>query len=560
MSPRGTTEEAVEGGGRLGRLRIFLNYRREDSSGHAGRLYDDLAERFGAGEVFMDIDKIEPGLPFDDVIEHALDRCDVVLALIGRQWLTIADASGHSRLEDPDDFCRLELEEALARGTRLIPLRVQGAEMPGSAELPESLRGLARRQGMELSDTRWRHDVESLINVLERLTTEKAERELDEHERLAQEQAERERQERERLEQVRTEQERVAWEQAEQERLARERAEEERRTQEETERKRRAAQEKAEREHRAQERVEKERRAAQEKAERERLAKTKRQADADAAVTQVGVRGLARRPVALVAAGIIVVALGAVIAYALSSGNEGNRAPTEPVAVPASKSPPTISGTMRAGNTLTAQRGSWRGAPIKFAYQWRRCDEGGAGCVTVGGAASPTYRLTARDVGRRMRVSITASNAGGSRTSISKATSVVAPASVPPASSEPPTVSGTAQQGSSLVVRAGTWKGTKPISYTYEWRRCNSDGAACVAISGARGTTTYTLRSQDVGHTIRVVERASNVGGRSAATSKPTSVVRAEPTSSGPSTTPPALTTPPPSTGPIETVPPALPP
>ena len=535
MSPRGTTEEAVEGAGRPGRLRIFLNYRREDSSGHAGRLYDDLAERFGVGEVFMDIDKIEPGLPFDDVIEHALDRCDVVLALIGRQWLTIADAGGRRRLEDPDDFCRLELEEALARGARLIPLRVQGAEMPGSAELPESLRGLARRQGMELSDTRWRHDVESLINVLERLTTEKADRELEEHERLAQEQAERERQERERLERVRTEQERVAWEQAEQERLAREQAEEERRTQEETERKRRAA---------------------QEKAERERLAKTKKQADADAAVTQGGVRGLARRPVALVAAGIIVVALGAVIAYALSSGGEGNRAPNEPKAAPVSTSPPTISGTMRVGKTISAYSGRWRGFPTAFAYQWRRCGEDGADCVSIGGVTSPAYKPTDRDVGRRLRVSVTASNALGSGTSVSKATRAVEPAPVPPANSAPPTVSGTTQQGSSLVVRAGTWKGTKPISYTYEWQRCNASGAACVKIADARGTT-YTLKSADVGHSIRVVERASNASGRSTATSKATAVVRAKPAPSAPSTTPSAPK--PPSTGPIETVPEALP-
>ena len=546
MNPRGTTKAAVEGDRPLGGLCIFLNYRREDSSGHAGRLYDDLAERFGVGEVFIDIDKIEPGLAFDDAIEHALDRCDVVLALIGRQWLSIADTSGHRRLEDPDDFVRLELEEALARGTRLIPLRVQGAEMPGSAQLPESLRGLARRQAMELSDTRWRHDVESLIDVLERLAIEKAEREREEHERLSHEEAERGHQERERLEREKAERKRLAEEKAEQERLAQEKAERERR-----------AQEKAERE-----------RLAQEKAERERLARAEKRAvgGATATVTMqeegepvslTRVSSWSRRPVTVIAASAVVLGLGAVIAFALFSGGRDNPASTEPVAVPASKSPPTISGTMRAGNTLTAQRGSWRGAPTKFAYQWRRCDEGGAGCVTVGGAASPTYRLTARDVGRRMRVSITASNAGGSRTSMSKATSLVAPASVPPASSGPPTVSGTAQQGSSLVVRAGTWKGTKPISYTYEWRRCNSAGAACVAIAGARGTT-YTLRSQDVGHTIRVVERASNVAGRSAVTSKATSVVQAQPTSSGPSTTPPAPK--PPTPGPIETVPPALPP
>ena len=549
MSPRKTTAGTVEGDHRLGGLRIFLNYRREDSSGHAGRLYDDLAERFGADEVFIDIDKIEPGLAFDDAIEHALDRCDVFLALIGRQWLTITDASGHRRLEDPDDFCRLELEQALARETRLIPLRVQGAEMPSSAELPESLRGLARRQALELSDTRWRHDVESLIEVLERLTTEKTEREREEQERLLEAEVKRARQERERREREEAEQERLEREKAERERLEREKAERERR-----------AQEKAERE-----------RLAQENAERERLARAKRRAATSVTATvttqeKAGEPGVSltrisswsRRPVTLVAAAAVVVGLGAVIAFVLLSGGQDNPAPTEPVTAPASTSPPTISGTMRAGGTLTVQHGSWRGAPTKFTYQWRRCDGGGAACVAVGGATSPNYRLTARDIGRRMRVSVTASNAEGSQTSLSKVGSAVAPALALPANSKPPTVSGSAQEGSSLVVRAGTWKGTKPISYTYEWKRCNADGAACVAIEGARGTS-YSLKSQDIGHTIRVVERASNAAGRSAVTSKATSVVRSAPTSSGPSTTPPAPTSPP-STGPIETVPPALPP
>lgn len=156
--------------------KIFLNYRREDTAGHAGRLYDDLAEHFGADRVFMDIDKIEPGLDFAESIERALDSCDVVLAVIGRHWLTIADGTGARRLDSPDDYVRMELEAALARGVRVIPVRVQGSEMPSRAQLPPSLAPLARRQAVELSDSRWRYDVSSLASALERLAAEIAAR------------------------------------------------------------------------------------------------------------------------------------------------------------------------------------------------------------------------------------------------------------------------------------------------------------------------------------------------------------------------------------------------
>ncbi len=207
------------GGGRRKRaLRIFVNYRREDSSGHAGRLYDDLAERFGSDEIFIDIDKIEPGLDFGDSIERALDSCDVVLAVIGRQWLSLADTQGRRRLDNPDDYVRLELEAALAHGTRVIPIRVQGTEMPSSVDLPDSLRALARRHAVELSDTRWRYDVESLAAVLERISADNAERERLELQKIAEEGAERERiaeEERERI--AEAERERAAQENAERE-------------------------------------------------------------------------------------------------------------------------------------------------------------------------------------------------------------------------------------------------------------------------------------------------------------------------------------------------------
>jgi hypothetical protein len=150
-------------------LRIFVSYRRGDG-GHAGRLYDSLAARFGRDNIFMDIDTIDPGVDFAEVINRAVTACDVVIALIGREWVGATDAKGHRRLDNPDDFVRLELESALARpDVFVIPTCVQATEIPSPQELPPSLAPLARRQGIELRDVAWHDDVGRLIRRLERL-------------------------------------------------------------------------------------------------------------------------------------------------------------------------------------------------------------------------------------------------------------------------------------------------------------------------------------------------------------------------------------------------------
>jgi hypothetical protein len=159
-------------------FRIFLNYRREDSSGHAGRIWDAL--RYGLGEdpgfaheqLFMDVDTIDVGDDFGEVIQEAVGSCDVLIAVIGKQWLTASDAKGRRRLDSPNDFVRLEIEAALERGVRVIPALVQGAEMPSSEDLPGSLAPLARRNALELSDTRWRFDVGRLVGRLKELERE----------------------------------------------------------------------------------------------------------------------------------------------------------------------------------------------------------------------------------------------------------------------------------------------------------------------------------------------------------------------------------------------------
>jgi hypothetical protein len=149
---------------------VFINYRREDSAGHAGRLYDALSKHFGPEHVFMDIDTIDPGDDFAEVVEHRIASCDVLIALIGRRWLTTEDREGRRRLDRPEDWVRLELEKALERGDRrVIPALVEGAEMPTSDQLPDSLRKLSYRNAFELSDGRWHSDVQRLIDRLEAL-------------------------------------------------------------------------------------------------------------------------------------------------------------------------------------------------------------------------------------------------------------------------------------------------------------------------------------------------------------------------------------------------------
>ena len=168
-------------------FRVILNYRRDDTSGYAGRLYDDLAEKFGSESVFMDIDTIEPGVDFPGVIEHAVGSADVFLALIGRRWLSESDAKGHRRLDNPEDFVRLEIEAALRHDVRVIPILFQDAEMPSTEALPPSLAPLARRNALEIRDSSWRYDVDRLIQTLEAVAREKRGRPRPEPEPAARE-------------------------------------------------------------------------------------------------------------------------------------------------------------------------------------------------------------------------------------------------------------------------------------------------------------------------------------------------------------------------------------
>ena len=154
--------------------RIFISYRRDDSRGYAGRLQGDLSRRYSEEHVFRDVE-IPPGADFGEYITSLVDKCNVVLAIIGPSWLDARDREGERRIDNPDDWVRLEIERALARdGVEVIPVLVDGARLPPREELPESLLALRRRNAFELSDRRWDYDVGQLgqhLDVLLRGTS-----------------------------------------------------------------------------------------------------------------------------------------------------------------------------------------------------------------------------------------------------------------------------------------------------------------------------------------------------------------------------------------------------
>jgi len=146
---------------------IFVSYRRDDTAYPSGWLFDKLTQHFGKNQIFKDIDSIRLGDDFADVITAAVERCEVLLALIGQRWLTCTDKDGRRCLDNPNDFVRLEIEAAIVRNVRIIPILVEGASMPHADELPPSLAKLARRQALELSPSRFDFDTSRLLRVLD---------------------------------------------------------------------------------------------------------------------------------------------------------------------------------------------------------------------------------------------------------------------------------------------------------------------------------------------------------------------------------------------------------
>jgi hypothetical protein len=220
--------------------KIFINYRRGDDPGHTGRLFDRLQDVFEPQQLFLDVDNIAPGVDFIRELNERIAACDVVLAVIGKGWIDARDDAGLRRLDDPNDFVRIEIGSALQQGKRVIPVLVNDAPMPRPEELPDELRPLVRRNAVRLTHERFRADTQGLIKALQhsldeiearhQAEAEAARRAHAEAERLRQEaEAERRAEEKERQRQAEEEaRRRAADERRRQEAEARQRAETER--------------------------------------------------------------------------------------------------------------------------------------------------------------------------------------------------------------------------------------------------------------------------------------------------------------------------------------------
>lgn len=149
--------------------KVFICYRREETAAHAGRLYDAMVAQFGERNVFMDVD-IEPGVDFVERIGQVVSACQVLIVVMGPNWATVTNENGDARIADPEDFVRLEVENALRRPeVTPIPVLVGGARMPKRDDLPPAVQAITRRNALELSDARWGYDVKRLNGTLDGL-------------------------------------------------------------------------------------------------------------------------------------------------------------------------------------------------------------------------------------------------------------------------------------------------------------------------------------------------------------------------------------------------------
>ena len=150
---------------------IFISYRRDGSSAWAGRIRDRLMQTFDGNQIFMDVDGIAPGSDFSEVLSKRIDTADIFICVIGKGWAEFLKLDGSRRLDDPLDFVRIEVETALRNPkTHLIPVLVDGAKMPSEDQLPGPMKGLARRQGIELRHEKFAADTADLIRAMRKET------------------------------------------------------------------------------------------------------------------------------------------------------------------------------------------------------------------------------------------------------------------------------------------------------------------------------------------------------------------------------------------------------
>jgi hypothetical protein len=179
---------------------------------------------------------------------------------------------------------------------------------------------------------------------------------------------------------------------------------------------------------------------------------------------------------------------------------------------------PTTTGLAKEGETIASAPGSWTDSPTTFAYQWKRCAAAFEPCAPISGATGARYVLTADDVGSRVQVLVTASNPRGSNSAASFPTEIVATSAVAPANTALPTITGIAEDRQTLTAAPGTWTGTQPMGYAYQWQRCSTGLGGCAPISGATQST-YVLTREDLAGRLVVSVTASNRAGAGTATS-----------------------------------------
>jgi uncharacterized membrane protein YhaH (DUF805 family) len=142
--------------------RIFISYRRGDDQAAAGRLYDRLLQHFDHEQLFIDVEAVEPGVDFVKSLDEQVAACVAFIAVIGPRWLNARNKDGNPRLDNPTDYVRVEIESALKRDIRVIPVLVDGASMPQASDLPPSLQALARRNAVEIAHHRFAADCDDL--------------------------------------------------------------------------------------------------------------------------------------------------------------------------------------------------------------------------------------------------------------------------------------------------------------------------------------------------------------------------------------------------------------
>jgi hypothetical protein len=231
---------------------------------------------------------------------------------------------------------------------------------------------------------------------------------------------------------------------------------------------------------------------------------------------------VSRLPASLALIGVVA------LVAAVGAGARGAAGPTN-------VAEPTVTGVALVGRSLETSNGAWNpSSGVTYKYQWLRCDPSGGDdssdktCTSISGATQKTYTIASGDIGKRMRSRVAASSRGGTTQATSAATSVVSTESGKPASSSPPTISGSAVVGSQLTGSPGTWVGDSPITYSYQWLRCDKAGNACEPIPG-RTTSQYTLVQADQGRTVRLKVVAHNSRGTADAFSSATNEVQANP-------------------------------